>query len=109
MGSTPPGEARRWPPEPRSGWFSSPIDPPARFQVPIWLVKVDDTRAGMYEGRNAGAWTVGVHESGNDTYDQLREAEPDFLIPSIKDLPEVIFNQIDPRLARGELPGQGIR
>ena len=64
---------------------------------------------GMYEGRNAGAWTVGVHESGNDTYDQLREAEPDFLIPSIKDLPEVIFNQIDPRLARGELPGQGIR
>jgi len=37
LGSTTPGEARRWPPEPRSGWFSSPIDPPARFQVPIWF------------------------------------------------------------------------
>jgi phosphonoacetaldehyde hydrolase len=70
------------------------------------VVKVDDTRAGMYEGRNAGAWTVGVYESGNDTYDQLREAEPDFLIPSLKDLPAVIFDQIEPRLARGGLPGQ---
>ena len=35
LGSTTPGEARRWPLEPRSGWFSSPIDPPARFQVSI--------------------------------------------------------------------------
>ncbi|MDR7543468.1 MAG: HAD-IA family hydrolase [Armatimonadota bacterium] len=73
------------------------------------VVKVDDTRAGMYEGRNAGAWTVGVYESGNDSYDQLREAEPDFLIPSIKALPEVIFNQIEPRLTRGALPGQDTR
>jgi phosphonoacetaldehyde hydrolase len=71
------------------------------------VVKVDDTRAGMHEGRNAGAWTVGCYESGNDTYEQLLEVEPDFLIPSIKDLPKIVFDQVEPRLQRGELPGQG--
>ncbi len=72
------------------------------------VVKVDDTRAGMYEGRNAGAWTVGVYATGNDTYEQLHETEPDFLVPSVKYLPEIVFGQIEPRLRRGELPGQTI-
>jgi len=72
------------------------------------VVKVDDTRAGMHEGRNAGAWTVGVYATGNDTYEQLHEAEPDFLVPSVKYLPEIVFGQIEPRLRRGELPGQTI-
>ncbi len=73
------------------------------------VVKVDDTRAGMHEGRNAGAWTVGVYETGNDTHEQLQETEPDYLIPSIKDLPDIVFSQIEPRLKRGELPGQVAR
>ncbi len=70
------------------------------------VVKVDDTRAGMQEGRNAGVWTVGVYQTGNDTYDQLKTTEPDFLVPSVKDLPEVIFNQLEPQLARGRRPGE---
>ncbi len=72
------------------------------------VVKVDDTAAGMYEGRNAGAWTVGLYMTGSNDYEQLAKAKPDFLVPSIKYVPEVIFYQIEPRLRRGELPGQGI-
>jgi phosphonoacetaldehyde hydrolase len=72
------------------------------------VVKVDDTRAGMHEGRHAGAWTVGVYETGNDTYEQLNDVEPDFLIPSVKYLPQIVYGQIEPRLRRGELPGQSI-
>jgi len=70
------------------------------------VVKVDDTAAGIWEGRNAGAWTVGLYATGSNDYDQLAEAQPDFLLPSIKYIPEVIFFQIEPRLRRGELPGQ---
>jgi phosphonoacetaldehyde hydrolase len=72
------------------------------------VVKVDDTCAGMHEGRNAGAWTVGVYGTGNDTYEQLNEVEPDFLVASIAYLPDIVYGQIEPRLRRGELPGQTI-
>lgn len=72
------------------------------------VVKVDDTAAGIYEGRNAGAWTIGIYGTGSSSYDELDLAKPDFLIPSIKYVPELIFCQIEPRLRRGELPGLGI-
>jgi phosphonoacetaldehyde hydrolase len=72
------------------------------------VVKVDDTAAGMHEGRNAGAWTIGLYATGSNDYDQLAAANPDFLVPSIRYVPEMIFYQIEPRLRRGELPGQGI-
>ena len=70
------------------------------------VVKVDDTAAGIWEGRNAGAWTIGLYATGSNDYDQLAAAQPDFLLPSIKYVPEAIFYQIEPRLRRGELPGQ---
>jgi len=72
------------------------------------VVKIDDTVAGMYEGRNAGAWTIGIYNTGSDDYDQLAKAKPDFLVPSINYVAEIIFNQIEPRLRRGKLPGQGV-
>jgi phosphonoacetaldehyde hydrolase len=72
------------------------------------VVKVDDTAAGMLEGGNAGCWTIGVYATGSNTYDQLAQARPDFLVPSVRYVPEVVFCQIEPRLRRGERPGQGL-
>jgi phosphonoacetaldehyde hydrolase len=72
------------------------------------VVKVDDTEAGMYEGRNAGSWTVALYATGSNDYDKLARAKPDFMIPSIKYLPEIIFFNIEPALARGQRPGQDI-
>jgi phosphonoacetaldehyde hydrolase len=36
-------------------------------------IKVDDTRAGIEEGRNAGLWTVAVAVSGNEVGLSLEE------------------------------------
>lgn len=72
------------------------------------VVKVDDTAAGMYEGNNAGCWTIGLYATGSNDYDQLAAAKPDFLVPSVKYVPEIIFYEIEPRLRRGERPGQGL-
>jgi phosphonoacetaldehyde hydrolase len=57
---------------------------------PASVVKVGDTSKDIAEGNNAGAWTVGVYETGNDRFDSLRDAGADFLIPSVRDLPPVI-------------------
>jgi phosphonoacetaldehyde hydrolase len=72
------------------------------------VVKVDDTVAGILSGNSAGCWTVGLYTSGSDTYEKLAAGKPDYLIPSIKYLPEIIFTKIEPRLRRGEIPGQGL-
>lgn len=82
----------------------------ANIYPPEAVVKADDIEAGMFEGRNAGAWTVGLYATGDHDYERLArsEAKPDFLIPSAKYLPEIIFGQIEPRLRRGELPGEGL-
>lgn len=72
------------------------------------VVKIDDTAAGMYCGNNAGCWTIGLYASGSNNYEQLAASKPDFLVPSVKYVPEIIFGQIEPRLRRGERPGQGI-
>ena len=72
------------------------------------VVKIDDTAPGMLCGNNAGAWTIGLYASGSNNYDQLAAAKPDFLVPDVSYVPEIIFGQIEPRLRRGERPGQGI-
>jgi hypothetical protein len=59
-------------------------------------------------GNNAGCWTIGLYASGSNTYDELAASKPDFLIPSVAYVPEIIFGQIEPRLRRGERPGQGL-
>jgi phosphonoacetaldehyde hydrolase len=72
------------------------------------VVKIDDTAAGMYCGNNAGAWTIGLYASGSNTYDQLALSKPDYLVPSVKYVSDIIFYEIEPRLRRGERPGQGL-
>jgi phosphonoacetaldehyde hydrolase len=93
---------------------------------PFWrVIKVDDTPAGIAEGLNAGAWTVGLTDSGNELglpfaeYSQLsprdlathraratavfQTAGAHFVIPSIAELPAVL-DEVSTRLARGERP-----
>jgi phosphonoacetaldehyde hydrolase len=72
------------------------------------VVKIDDTAAGMLCGNNAGCWTIALYASGSNDYDTLAASKPDFLVPSVAYVPEIIFGQIEPRLRRGERPGQGI-
>ena len=72
------------------------------------VVKIDDTAAGMKCGNNAGCWTIGLYATGSNNYNQLADSKPDFLVPSVKYVPEIIFGQIEPRLRRGERPGSGL-
>ena len=62
------------------------------------VVKIDDTAPGMLCGNNAGAWTIGLYASGSNNYDQLAAAKPDFLVPDVSYVPEIIFGQIEPCL-----------
>lgn len=88
-------------------------------------VKIDDTPVGIAEGRNAGAWTVGLTLSGNETgldaaalaalTDAARAAARDraaaalraedahFTIDSVAELLPVIA-EINRRLSAGERP-----
>lgn len=90
------------------------------------VVKVDDTVPGLMEGRHADCWTVAVVVSGNEigltpaewralsqreqnerrraAMDRLDEAEPDFFIDTVADLPELL-DEIEQRLASGGWPG----
>lgn len=72
------------------------------------VVKADDVAAGIHEGRNAGAWTAALYATGDNDYDRLAAAEPDYLVPGVRYLPSLIFNEIEPRLRRGELPGGAV-
>lgn len=89
------------------------------------VLKVDDTVPGLMEGRHAGTWTAGVTASGNAvglTYDQwqaldddarveklaharsvLRDASPDFLVPTVAELLPII-DEIETRLRSGCRP-----
>ena len=78
----------------------------ANIYPPAAVIKADDITAGIQEGANSGAWTVGVCETGAHDSDTLKKAGAHFTIPGARDLPELIENEIQPRLARGELPGQ---
>jgi len=89
------------------------------------VVKVGDTVPDIEEGLNAGAWTVGVVDSGNgiglhehelaeltdaefaERADRARltllRAGAHYTIPTVADLPPVI-EEIEARLQRGERP-----
>ncbi len=95
---------------------------------PPWrCVKIDDAAVGVEEGRNAGAWTIGLAVSGNgvglgpEAWDALSEAErapmaeasaaalaeagADYVIPTISDARKVL-GDIARRIAAGERPGE---
>lgn len=72
------------------------------------VVKADDIELGLHEGRNSGAWTVGVYASGVHGYERLQMVNPDYMLPSIKYLPELIFTQIQSRFMRGGQPGENL-
>lgn len=90
------------------------------------VVKVDDTKGGIGEGRNAGCWTVGISHTSTymninshaeyeempaDEFEErgrrasliLREANPHYIIRDITKLPGVIA-KINERLEKGETP-----
>jgi phosphonoacetaldehyde hydrolase len=93
---------------------------------PAWrCVKVDDAAVGIFEGRAAGAWTIGVAASGNgvglglDAFAALPFAErasrvgaagaalkaagADYVVDTVAQIRPVL-EAIDGRLARGERP-----
>ncbi len=89
------------------------------------VVKVDDTVVGIYEGLNAGCWTVGLAISGNEVglsfeewqalaqeeqdrlkakaYAKMNQSGAHYVIDSIADLPQVL-DDIEQRLKNGERP-----
>ena len=77
----------------------------ANVYPPAAVVKADDITAGIQEGRNSGAWTVGVYATGAHRYETLLEvggfSRPFGAVPA-----RIVYNQIQPRLMRGELPGE---
>ena len=56
---------------------------------PRRIVKVGDTRADVEEGKNAGCWTVAVL-TGTQTVEYIKESNPDFIIDSVKDFPDLL-------------------
>ena len=99
-----------WPERVKAGrpypWMIFKIMSDANVYPPAAVVKIGDTKFDVAEGINAGAWTIGTYTTGNNTYDELLEAGADFVVPSIAQCPGIIYNQIEPRLHREELPGQ---
>jgi phosphonoacetaldehyde hydrolase len=89
------------------------------------MVKVDDTPVGIESGLNAGMWTVGVIESGNEiglsldqieslfptqrterchrAEDRMNKTNAHFIINSVAELPAVL-DAIEVRLTSGERP-----
>jgi phosphonoacetaldehyde hydrolase len=89
------------------------------------IVKVGDTAQDVYEGLNAGMWTVGVAKTGNEiglseaevralppdelatrlerARERLRAAGAHEVIDGVGDLPPVL-DAIEARLAKGERP-----
>ena len=63
----------------------------AKFSVndPKNVVKVGDTEVDILEGKNAGAWTVGVL-SGTQPRKRLAALQPDFLVESIRSIRDLI-------------------
>ncbi|MEW6406268.1 MAG: phosphonoacetaldehyde hydrolase [Chloroflexota bacterium] len=99
--------------------FNTGIYPPEA------VVKVDDTRPGISEGLNAGTWTIGLAQTGNEVGLNLEEVNalpPEelarrvekartelakmgahYVVDSIAEVPAVV-EDINLRLARGERP-----
>lgn len=58
---------------------------------PRAVIKVGDTKIDVQEGKNAGCWTVSVL-TGTQTRDYIKGSNPDFIINSIADLPDLLSN-----------------
>jgi phosphonoacetaldehyde hydrolase len=94
---------------------------------PPWrCVKIDDAAVGVEEGRDAGAWTIGIAVSGNgvglgpQAWDAMPEADraamsqaaatalteagADYVIPTVADA-RAVLTDIARRIASGERPG----
>jgi phosphonoacetaldehyde hydrolase len=89
------------------------------------MVKVGDTESDIAEGRNAGAWTIGVARTGNEiglsesdwnalaadrrvklldgARSRLRDAGAHHVIDSVGEM-DATLDEIDARLASGERP-----
>ncbi|MEO5695056.1 MAG: HAD family hydrolase [Usitatibacter sp.] len=78
----------------------------ANVYPPAAVVKADDIRAGVQEGANSGAWTVGLYATGMHDFETLQLAGADYLVPGVRDLPGLVFQVIQPRLMRGGMPGE---
>ncbi len=92
------------------------------------MVKIGDTLSDIEEGLNAGMWTVGLTQTGNelgltenaihelppaelntrlaDIAQRFRDAGAHYVVSGIRDCPAVI-DKINERLARGENPLPG--
>jgi len=77
----------------------------ANVYPPAAVVKADDITAGVEEGANSGAWTVGLYATGAHDYETLKSAGADYLLPGTRCIPDLIFNEIQPQLLRGGAPG----
>ena len=78
----------------------------ANIYPPAAVVKADDIKAGVQEGANSGAWTVGLYATGAHDYETLKSAGADYLVPGVRYLPGLVFNEIQPRMMRGAMPGE---
>jgi phosphonoacetaldehyde hydrolase len=78
----------------------------ANAYPPAAVVKADDITAGVEEGANSGAWTVGLYATGAHDWDTLRAAGADYLVPGSAELADLVFTEIQPRLLRGGMPGE---
>ena len=89
------------------------------------IVKIGDTLPDIYEGLNAGMWTIGLAMTGNElglneaeiaaldlelrerkrqrAYERMAQAGAHYVVDSITDCPPII-DEINARLARGERP-----
>lgn len=89
------------------------------------IVKIGDTLPDIYEGLNAGMWTIGLAMTGNElglneaeikalepevrerkrrrAYTRMAQAGAHYVVDSITDCP-AILDEINMRLARGERP-----
>jgi len=66
-------------------------------------VKIGDTPADIAEGRNAGMWTIGVVETGNEAGDASRLSEAHYVRASVVDCREAVA-EIERRIAAGDRP-----
>ena len=59
---------------------------------PRAVVKIGDTKIDVEEGKSAGCWTVSVL-TGTQTREYIKESNPDFIINSVADLPDLLVNK----------------
>ena len=59
---------------------------------PRAVVKIGDTKIDVEEGKSAGCWTVSVL-TGTQTREYIKESNPDFIINSVADLPDLLVNR----------------